>query len=257
MDDLYYCALGNRPYRVTWELQKALQQVIIRAKRANPPVYLPHLVLGVEHPPVYTLGKSGDERNLLLSEDRLASIGATFERIDRGGDITFHGPGQLVLYPILDLDRLFTDLGRYLRTLEESVIKTLAAFNIPGHRVPGRTGVWISDKVDARAAESSATAGGGSRKICAMGIRCSRWVTIHGLALNVSTDLSYFDNIVPCGIQDAAVTSIEQELGHTVSADAVSTVLVNQLAKELGLGIHHLDHTESVKFLTDFAKGTG
>lgn len=248
MAELVYCSLGNRPYRETWDLQKSLQQVMIRAKRANPPVDLPHLVLSVEHPPVYTLGKSGDERNLLSSEDRLASIGATFERIDRGGDITFHGPGQLVLYPILDLDKLFTDLGRYLRTLEEAVISTLAAFGIPGKRVPGRTGVWIAPverTSDTRVVE---------RKICAMGIRCSRWVTIHGLALNISTDLSYFENIVPCGIQDAKVTSMEKELEHAVSTEMVCAVLVGHLADELGLTIHRLDQTETVKFLSDFAR---
>ncbi|NNE35489.1 MAG: lipoyl(octanoyl) transferase LipB [Rhodothermales bacterium] len=228
MADLRHYILGRQPYREIWELQKELQQLIISAKRSEPPVSLPHLVLQVEHPPVYTLGKSGQDANLLIDEAELKTIGATFERIDRGGDITFHGPGQLVLYPILDLDRIYNDLVRYLRTLEEAVIRTLSEFNIIGRRIPGRTGVWIGPDQS-----------GGERKICAMGIRCSRWVTMHGLALNISNDLSYFDNIVPCGIDDADVTSIEKEVGRTVSADYVGQRLVAHLCDEL-----ELEHTQ-------------
>lgn len=181
-------------------------------------------MLEVEHPPVYTLGKSGDDANLLIDNESLNRIGATFERIDRGGDITHHGPGQLVLYPILDLDRLFTDLVRYLRTLEQAVINTIADYGITGRRVPGRTGVWIGPDEQ-----------GPERKICAMGIRCSRWVTMHGLALNVSNDLSFFDHIVPCGIGDADVTSMSRELDRPISRSEVGSHLVQELAQVLDL----------------------
>ncbi len=247
MAKIVHCPLGLRPYRETWELQKSLQQLIVAAKRTTPPRQVPHLALQVEHPPVYTLGKSGDENNLLLSEERLANLGATFERIDRGGDITFHGPGQLVLYPILDLDQLFTDLGRYLRTLEEAVIKTLEVYGILGGRISGRTGVWVG-----RNDNDQVRGGANPRKICAMGIRCSRWVTIHGLALNISTDLSWFDNIVPCGISDASVTSIEQELGRPVGAVEVGNLLVQFLADELGLTIQALGQDQVDRYLESY-----
>jgi lipoyl(octanoyl) transferase len=211
------CELGRRDYAPTWSLQQRLQQRLIEAKRDGEIV--PHLLLLVEHPPVYTLGKSGDPANLLLGEDELAERGASFHEIDRGGDITYHGPGQLVAYPILDLDRLFTDLGRYLRTLEEVVIRTCAEYGVRGNRVEGRTGVWIGP--DERGPE---------RKVCAMGIRCSRWVTMHGLALNANTDLRFFGHIVPCGIDDRGVTSLERELGAPVDEDDVQAHLLRHFA---------------------------
>ena len=219
------------PYREAWALQQRLQDELVAAKRAGPPRALPHAVLVVEHPPVYTLGKSGDAANLLASEAELDRLGATFVPVDRGGDITFHGPGQVVVYPILDLDRLYTpegeslhDLHRYLRELEEVVIRTCAAWGVTADRVAGRTGVWVGP--DAR---------GDERKVCAMGVRCSRWVTMHGLALNVTTDLGWFDRIVPCGIDDRGVTSLARESDRPPAFDAVADQLLVHLADRLGL----------------------
>ena len=221
------------PYREAWALQQRLQDELVAAKRAGPPRALPHAVLVVEHPPVYTLGKSGDAANLLASEAELARLGATFVPVDRGGDITFHGPGQVVVYPILDLDRLYTpegeslhDLHRYLRELEEVVIRTCAAWGVTADRVAGRTGVWVGP--DAR---------GDERKVCAMGVRCSRWVTMHGLALNVTTDLGWFDRIVPCGIDDRGVTSLARESDRSATFDAVADRLLVHLGDRLGLAL--------------------
>jgi lipoyl(octanoyl) transferase len=232
------CHLGRVPYAPTWALQERLQSALIEAKRATPPRDLPHVLLLLEHPPVYTLGKSGDADHLLLSEERLQAIGAEFHHIDRGGDITFHGPGQLVGYPIFDLDRFFTDLGRYLRTLEEIIFRTCADYGIDQHtRVDGRTGAWIGP--DDRGPE---------RKICAMGVRCSRWVTMHGLAFNVTTDLSYFDHIVPCGIRDRGVTSLENELGRPVEMAEVREHVVRHTADlfEADVSIHDGDEARAV-----------
>ena len=221
------------PYREAWALQQRLQDELVAAKRADPPRALPHAVLVVEHPPVYTLGKSGDAANLLASEAELARLGATFVPVDRGGDITFHGPGQVVVYPILDLDRLYTpegeslhDLHRYLRELEEAVIRTCAEWEVTADRVAGRTGVWVGP--DAR---------GDERKVCAMGVRCSRWVTMHGLALNVTTDLGWFDRIVPCGIDDRGVTSLARESDRSATFDAVADRLLAHLGDRLGLAL--------------------
>lgn len=205
MQPVIVCDLGRVEYGAAHALQQRLQQRLIRAKRAASPEPVPHLLLLVEHPPVYTLGKSGDETNLLLSEAALAERGATFHRVGRGGDITFHGPGQLVAYPLLDLERFFRDLHRYLRTLEAAVMRTCGAYGLAAGRVEGRTGVWIGP--DARGPE---------RKVCAMGVRCSRWVTMHGLAFNLNTDLSFFNHIIPCGIADRGVTSLQEELGGGV-----------------------------------------
>lgn len=187
-------------------LQQQIQQKLIDAKRAATPYLIPNVLLLVEHPHVYTLGKSGDTLHLLLSEERLKEIEATFFKIDRGGDITYHGPGQLVGYPILDLDHFFTDLGKYLRLLEEAIIQTCADYGLAAGRVKGRTGVWIGPDEK-----------GDERKICAMGIRCSRWVTMHGFAFNLHTDLNYFSYIVPCGIVDRGVTSLAKELDHSLN----------------------------------------
>lgn len=196
------CCLERVAYGPTWDLQQKLQNRLIAAKRKQPPERLPHVLLLLEHPPVYTLGKSGDARHMLLDQDAMARRGAQFHHIDRGGDITFHGPGQVVGYFLLDLDRFYRDLHRFLRALEEVVIRTCADYGLHATRIAGRTGVWIGpDAVP-------------ERKICAFGIRSSRWVTMHGLALNVNTDLSYFQHIIPCGIEDRGVTSLAREMGR-------------------------------------------
>lgn len=224
--------LGRVPYRKAWLLQAQLQTRLVEAKRAEPPEAPPHAVLVVEHPPVFTLGKSGDRANLLASEAELAAHGVALVEVDRGGDITFHGPGQIVVYPILDLDRLSTpegeplrDLHRYLRGLEEAVIQTCAEWDVTAGRVAGRTGVWVGP--DAR---------GDERKVCAMGVRCSRWVTMHGLALNVTTDLGWFDLIVPCGIDDRGVTSLAVESPRLVGPSVTDRLLAH-LGERLGLSI--------------------
>ncbi len=214
------CHLGLSGYRRTWDLQKAIQSRIINEKRRSPEHNRPHVLLTVEHPPVYTLGKSGDAANLLVDGNGLSEMGATFVHIDRGGDITFHGPGQLVVYPILDLGNFYTDIHRYLRDLEEIVIRSCAHYGLATTRVEGRTGVW-----------TEAARGEQSRKICSMGIKCSRWVTSHGLALNVATDLSYFTHIVPCGLPDADMTSMSRELGIDVSISDVVPIFVKNFTE--------------------------
>lgn len=211
--------LGSIDYQPAWDLQEQLLQQAVMAKRAlasgEAGATLPvHHLLLVEHPPVYTLGKSGHERNLLVSEAQLAEGHIQYVKTNRGGDITFHGPGQLVAYPILDLEQFFTDIGKYLRFLEEAVIRTIGHYGLAGERSAGETGVWLEVGTPR------------ARKICAMGVRCSRWVTMHGLALNVNTDMRYFGNIVPCGITDKAVTSLQQELGREVPLAEVQTLLV-------------------------------
>lgn len=197
--------LGTKDYKETWayqeELFKEIVDVKIKNRREESNLPTPNYFLFVEHPHVYTLGKSGDLSNLLLSEKQLEQKGASFYKINRGGDITYHGPGQIVGYPILDLENFFTDIHKYLRFLEEVIIHTLAEYNIIGTRSEGETGVWIDVGTPF------------ARKICAMGVRASRWVTMHGFALNVNTDLGYFDNIIPCGIKGKAVTSLNNELG--------------------------------------------
>jgi lipoyl(octanoyl) transferase len=224
--DLVVCHLGRVPYEAAWALQEQVQEQLIAGKRAEPPCTPPHVLLMLEHPHVYTLGKSGDADHLLVSEERLAALGATFHRIGRGGDITYHGPGQLVGYPLLDLDRFFTDLGRYLRTLEEVVLRTCAEYGVAGTRVDGRTGVWVGPDEQ-----------GPERKICAMGVRCSRWVTMHGFALNVAPDLDYFDHIVPCGIADRGVTSLAAEADGPVDVAAVRAPLVRHFAEQFGADV--------------------
>lgn len=213
-----YLDLGRADYQPTWDLQKAIQgQLIEDKKKARNHPELPvfnDALLFVEHPHVYTLGKSGDAANLLADSASLAKHSATFVKIDRGGDITYHGPGQLVAYPILDLDRYFTDIHRYLRTLEEIIIKVCESFGLAAGRIEGLTGVWIED-----------------RKICAMGVKCSRWVTMHGLAFNVSTKLDYFNHIIPCGINDKAVTSLEKELSTSVDRNEVIERFIKYFAK--------------------------
>ncbi|WP_375325410.1 lipoyl(octanoyl) transferase LipB [Flagellimonas sp. GZD32] len=198
--------LGYKDYKETWDYQEALFKDIVdtkvRNRREDAGLETPNHFLFVEHPHVYTLGKSGDINNLLVDEKILEEKGATFYKINRGGDITYHGPGQIVGYPILDLDNFFTDIHKYLRFLEEMVILTLAEYGLKAERSEGETGVWLD--VDTPFA----------RKICAMGVRASRWVTMHGFALNVNADLGYFDLMIPCGIKGKAVTSLNVELGQ-------------------------------------------
>ena len=223
--------LGLVPYLPTWDLQEQLLADTLAIKAQNrvaeaaglPPQPTPNHLLFCQHPPTYTLGKSGKPEHLLLDEASLAAHGATFHRINRGGDITFHGPGQLVAYPLLDLESFRPDIHWYLRALEEAVIQTLAAYGLRAGRIAGLTGVWLDWEAGAPT----------PRKICAMGVRCSRWVTLHGLALNVNTDLSYFGHIVPCGITDKAVTSLQQELGRAVPVAEVQERLLAELLRQL------------------------
>ena len=205
--------LGLKDYKETWDYQETLFQDIIDLKianrRNNTNLKTPNYFLLVEHPHVYTLGKSGSMNNLLLNEAQLRQKGASFYKINRGGDITYHGPGQIVGYPILDLDNFFTDIHKYLRFLEEIIIKTLADYGLKAERSDGETGVWLDVGTPF------------ARKICAMGVRSSRWVTMHGFALNVNANLGYFDNIIPCGIKGKAVTSMEAELQKKVDISEV------------------------------------
>jgi lipoyl(octanoyl) transferase len=204
--------LGTKDFKATWDYQETLFKAIldtkIKNRRENAGLETDNHFLFVEHPHVYTLGKSGDVSNLLLSEAQLVEKGATFYKINRGGDITYHGPGQIVGYPILDLDNFFTDIHKYLRFLEEIIILTLADYGLKTERSPGETGVWLDVGTPF------------ARKICAMGVRASRWVTMHGFALNVNADLGYFDHIIPCGIKGKAVTSLNVELGVDVVNEA-------------------------------------
>jgi len=197
--------LGSKDYKETWDYQEALFKKIldvkIKNRREGTSINTSNYFLFVEHPHVYTLGKSGDISNLLINERQLIEKGAMFYKINRGGDITYHGPGQIVGYPILDLDNFFTDIHKYLRFLEEMIILTLADYGLKGERSSGETGVWLDVGTPF------------ARKICAMGVRSSRWVTMHGFAFNVNTNLGYFDNIIPCGIKGKAVTSLNNELG--------------------------------------------
>jgi len=222
--------LGNMEYQHAWDLQEKLLKENVEVKTAirnrqsavstldngeaveeeDITLDTNHYLLFVEHPPVYTLGKSGDMSNVLISEEERAAKGISFYNTNRGGDITFHGKDQLVGYPILDLDKFYTDLGRYLRSLEEVIILTMADYGLKGERSPGETGVWMDAAIPGR-----------ERKICAMGIRCSRWITMHGFAFNINTDLTYFNNIIPCGIQNKQVTSLERELGRKLNMNEV------------------------------------
>jgi lipoyl(octanoyl) transferase len=232
MQTIIFQDMGLIAYDEAWSYQESLMQanLAIKAARFNQPGVhaeeaLPtqHHLLFCGHPHVYTLGKSGHMENLLINDARLKELNVSFFKTNRGGDITYHGPGQVVGYPILDLELFVTDLGKYMRNLEEAVIRTLAHYNIHGGRLAGSTGVWL-DADDPRKA----------RKICAMGVRCSRWVTMHGFALNVNTDLNYFGYIVPCGITDKAVTSMQKELGEPVDEQRVKELLRHEFGNVFG-----------------------
>ena len=209
--EIFFKDLGLRSYKESWDLQEVLlKQNVDRKVKEETRSLTNHHLLFVEHPPVYTLGKSGKIEHILINEAEMKEKEIEFFHINRGGDITFHGPGQLVGYPILDLDKFKTDLGWYLRSLEEVFIATMAEYGLKGDRSPGETGVWIDpDKK------------GKERKICAFGIKCSRCITMHGFAFNVNTDLRYFNYIVPCGIENKQVTSLEKELGRKLDMQEV------------------------------------
>lgn len=251
MQEVLFEDLGGMDYKTAWAYQEQLLRKNVEVKALLRAAQLPvdvlqpvvhssqfavagstnteltneelkttNYLLFVEHPAVYTLGKSGKEEHVLISETERTARNIEFFHANRGGDITFHGPQQLVGYPILDLENFYTDIGRYLRNLEEVIILTIAEYGLKGERSPGETGVWLDASIK-----------GKERKICAMGIRCSRWITMHGFAFNVNTDLSYFDYIVPCGIQDKQVTSLEKELGRAVSMEEVKALVKRNFEK--------------------------
>ncbi|MBM71230.1 MAG: lipoyl(octanoyl) transferase [Crocinitomicaceae bacterium] len=233
MKELQFEDLGTKRYKPCWEYQEVIFKTIIKRKierrdvadeedLASLPLPTSRLLF-VEHPHVLTLGKSGDANNVLVNPSRLAELGVDYFPINRGGDITYHGPGQLVAYPILDLDQFFTDIHKYLRTLEEAIIRTCADFGIFAGRIEGLTGVWVDIE-----------SGMSARKICAFGVKSSRWVTMHGLAFNVDSDLNFFDLIVPCGIIDRGVTSISKEVGRKVTLDEVKPILKDHLQELFG-----------------------
>ena len=216
MVKVHYKDLGLIDYKEAWDFQQeifdkmAAQKLLNRNLPDNEQKFIQSQLFFCEHPHVYTLGKSGEEDHLLLDSDGLKKNHASFYKINRGGDITYHGPGQIVGYPLFDLEQIFTDIGKYLRFLEEAMIRMLAEYGIKGGRIDGETGVWLDEEDPIKA-----------RKICAMGVKISRWITMHGFALNVNSDLAYFTNIIPCGIQDKGVTTMEKELGRKLDMDEV------------------------------------
>jgi lipoyl(octanoyl) transferase len=221
--------LGLIDYQQAWDYQVDLFNKILSVKSHNRDLpgeeqLTDNFLLFCEHPHVFTLGKSGDENNLLIKKDHLDTIQATYHHINRGGDITYHGPGQIVGYPVLDMENFFTDIHKYMRLLEEAVIQTLLETGVIAGRIPGLTGVWVD-------AHNEKTA----RKICALGVKTSRWVTMHGFAFNINTDLRYFDYIIPCGINDKAVTSLEKELGKKQDMNEVTAILKNKIGEQFGM----------------------
>ena len=223
--------LGLTEYKQAWDLQESLLKETVNIKTQNrkqPETPLPtqNKLLFVEHPHVYTLGKSGDLKNLLLNPEEMEERHISFHKINRGGDITYHGPGQIVGYPIFDLSNFKEDIHYFLRNLEEAAILTLAEYGIEGQRIPGLTGVWLDKDSDR------------PRKILAIGVRCSRWVTMHGFAFNVNTDLSLFNNIIPCGIDDKGVTSLQAELGHKMDFQEVKSKLLSHLQAVFNFELH-------------------
>jgi len=222
--------LGLIDYKEAWDYQASLFNDILAIKAANRNLAeaeqkaTNNHLLFCEHPHVYTLGKSGDEKNLLLKQEDLTRIQASYYHINRGGDITYHGPGQLVVYPVIDMENFFTDIHKYMRLLEEAVILTCAEYGVATGRINGLTGVWLDVDDDKKA-----------RKICALGVKTSRWVTMHGLAFNVNADLDYFKHIVPCGIDDKAVTSLEVELGRKVEMGEIKVKMKKHLTQLFGM----------------------
>ncbi|MEM6342824.1 MAG: lipoyl(octanoyl) transferase LipB [Bacteroidota bacterium] len=229
MEKVLYQDLSPIDYQEAWDLQERLLranvEIKLEAGRKADPLSLPtqHHLLLCEHPHVYTLGKSGKEEHLLVDEGERSRLGISYYKINRGGDITYHGPGQITGYPIFDLEKFRTDIGWYLRSMEEVMIRLLADYGLEGMRSQGETGVWLDVGKE------------NARKICAMGVRCSRWVTMHGFALNVNTDLQYFSYIVPCGIADKGVTSLAAELGKSIEIEEVKTSLRGHFADVFGL----------------------
>ena len=226
MPHVIFKDLGLIDYKEAWDYQESLFKstvdVKIKIRNGEQGLETKNYLLFCEHPHVYTLGKSGDESHLLLNQEELVDNNANFYKINRGGDITYHGPGQLVAYPIFDLDHFFSDIHKYLRFLEQAVIDTLEEYGIQSNRVEGLTGVWIEGDTPK------------ARKICAIGVKSSRWVTMHGIGFNVNSDLNYFSHIIPCGIDDKAVTSMEKELGKKLDIQEVGLVLKSKLAKLFG-----------------------
>jgi lipoyl(octanoyl) transferase len=226
----HFIDLGLIDYQQAWDYQTDLFNKILEVKKQNRDLpnngqlVTSNYLVFCEHPHVYTLGKSGEEKNLLIKKEDLHTIQASYYPINRGGDITYHGPGQLVVYPVIDMENFFTDIHQYMRLLEETVIQTLAEFGVASGRIKGLTGVWIDS-------ENEWT----TRKICALGVKTSRWVTMHGLALNVNIDLSYFKHIVPCGIDNKAVTSLEKELGKPVSMELIKLRMKEKIASLFGM----------------------
>ncbi len=233
MQQILFEDLGRRPYKEIWDYQESLLKkntdLKAVARLDNTVTVSPadisttHHLLFVEHDPVYTLGKSGKESHVLISEEERAAKGIEYFHINRGGDITFHGPGQIVGYPIIDLEKFKTDLGWYLRSLEEVIILTMSEYGLKGERSPGETGVWLDPDNK-----------GKERKICAMGIKCSRWITMHGFAFNVNTDLNYFNYIIPCGIENKQVTSLQKELGRELDLEEVKEKVKGNFEKVFG-----------------------
>ncbi len=225
-----YINLGLIDYKEAWDYQTDLFQKVLYVKAENRSLpgnqqrLTDNFLVFCQHPHVYTLGKSGKEENLLAKDAELKAIGASYYHINRGGDITYHGPGQIVGYPIIDLENFFTDIHKYMRLLEEAVIETVGEFGVSAGRIPGLTGVWINHDEKESA-----------RKICALGVKTSRWVTMHGFALNVNTDLNYFSHIVPCGIDDKEVTSLQKELGQAVDLAEVEEILKSKIAVLFGM----------------------
>jgi lipoyl(octanoyl) transferase len=225
-----FIELGLKDYQEAWDYQLSLfdKTLAVKSQNRNLPAEqqtaTDNYLLFCEHPHVFTLGKSGDEKNLIISKEELSAVHATYHHINRGGDITYHGPGQIVGYPILDLENFFTDIHKYMRLMEEAVIQTLKEYNIEAGRITGLTGVWIDFENERKA-----------RKICALGVKTSRWVTMHGFAFNINPDLRYFAYIVPCGIQDKAVTSLEKELGKKVDIREAQEILKEKFREQFDM----------------------
>lgn len=249
MQSILFRDIGEQPYDAAWSYQETLMQANLLIKKARfadeaaaeaDGKKTQHHLLFCSHPHVYTIGKSGHMEHLLVNDARLLEMGVSFFKTNRGGDITYHGPGQVVAYPILDLEYFATDLGKYMRNLEEVIIRMLAHYGIQGGRLPGATGVWLDADIEGKA-----------RKICAMGVKCSRWITMHGLALNVNTDLRYFDYIVPCGLTDKSVTSMQKECKKIIDEKEVKEILRHEFGEVFGAVIvDAADAPDKVLFTT-------